>query len=45
MILWILEDVATTPNELIVKSAGIADEDQIFYTDDDEETEEQLWQR
>ena len=28
-----------------VQSAGVTEEDQIFYTDDDEETEEQIWQR
>ena len=45
LVLRIREDIPTTPIELNVKSAGVTEEDQIFYTDDDEETEEQLWQR
>ena len=44
-VLRIREDIPTTPIELNVQSAGVTEEDQIFYTDDDEETEEQLWQR
>ena len=34
-----------TPIELNVQSAGVTEEDQIFYTDDDEERGEQIWQR
>ena len=45
LILRIREDISTTPIELNVQSAGVIEEDQIFYTDDDEETEEQIWQR
>ena len=45
LVLRIREDIPTTPIELNVRSAGVTEEDQIFYTDDDEETEEQLWQR
>ena len=45
LVLRIREDIPTTPIELNVQSAGVTEEDQIFYTDDDEETEEQLWQR
>ena len=44
LILRIREDISTTPIELNVQSAGVTEEDQIFYTDDDEETEEQSLQ-
>ena len=43
--LRIREDISTTPIELNVQSAGVTEEEQIFYTDDDEETEEQIWKR
>ena len=45
LILRIREDISTTSIELNVQSAGVIEEDQIFLTDDDEETEEQIWQR
>ena len=45
LVLRIREDIPTTPIELNVQSAGVTEEDQIFYLDDDKETEEQLWQR
>ena len=45
LILRIREDISTTPCELNVQSAGVTEEDQIFFTDDDEGTEEQMWQR
>ena len=45
LILRIREDISRTPIELNVQSAGVIEEDQIFYTDDDEETEEQIWPR
>ena len=45
LILRIREDTSTTPIELNVQSAGVIEEDQIFFIDDDEETEEQIWQR
>ena len=45
LILRIREDISTTPIELNVQSAGVTEEEQIFYTDDDEETEEQIWKR
>ena len=45
LILRIREDIPTTPIELHVQSAGITEEEQIFYTDDEDETEEQIWQR
>ena len=43
-ILRIREDISTTPIELNVQSVEVTEEDQIFYTDDEEETEEQIWQ-
>ena len=39
------KDISTTPIELSIQSAGVTEEDKIFFTDDDEETEEQIWQR
>ena len=45
LILRIREDIPATPSELQVRSAGITEEGQIFYTEDDDETEEQIWQR
>ena len=39
------EDIPTTPIELHFQSAGVTEEEQIFYTKDDDETEEQIWQR
>ena len=45
LILCIRGDISTTPIELNVQLAGVFEEDQIFYTDDDEKTEEQIWQR
>ena len=41
----IREDIATTPIKLHVQSAGVSEEEQIFYTEDDDETEEQIWKR
>ena len=41
----IREDVQTLPNEINVQSAGVSQEVQIFYTNDDDETEEQYWAR
>ena len=45
LILRIREDISTTPIELNVQLAGVTEEEQIFYTDDDEKTEEQIWKR
>ena len=41
----IREDVQTLPIEINVQSAGVSQEEQIFYTNDDDETEEQYWAR
>ena len=45
LILRIREDIPLTPIELHVQSAGVTEEERIFYTEDDDETEEQIWQR
>ena len=45
LFLRIREDIPTTPIELLVQFAGITEEEQIFYTEDDDETEKQIWQR
>ena len=39
------EAISITAVELYVQSAGVSEEGQIFYTEDDNETEEQIWQR
>ena len=41
----IREDVQTLPIEINVQSAGVSQEEQIFYPNDDDETEEQYWAR
>ena len=41
----IREDVQTLSIEENVQSAGVSQEQQIFYTNDDDETEEQYWAR
>ena len=45
IILRIREDIQTTTIELLVQSAGVAEEEQLYYTKDDDETEEDIWQR
>ena len=45
LVLKIREDVQTLPIEINVQSAGVSQEEQIFYTNDDDETEEQFWAR
>ena len=44
LVMKIREDVQTLPIEINVQSAGVSQEEQIFYTNDDE-TEEQYWAR
>ena len=39
------KDVQTLLHETNVKSAGVSQEEQIFYTNDDDETEEHYWAR
>ena len=41
----IREDVRTVPIDINVQSAGVSQEKQIFYTNDEYETEEQNWAR
>ena len=43
LVLKIREDVETRPIEVNVQSAGVSEEEQIFFTEEDNETEEQIW--
>ena len=45
LVMKIRKDVQTLPIEINVQSAGVSQEEQIFYTNDDDETEEQNWAR
>ena len=45
LILRIREVIPTTTIELRVQSPGVTEEEQIFYTEDDDETEKHIWQR
>ena len=45
LVMKIREDVQTLPIEINVQSAGVSQEEQIFHTNDDDETEEQYWAR
>ena len=45
LVMKIREDLQTLPIEINVQSAGVSQEEQIFYTNDDDETEEQYWAR
>ena len=45
LVMKIREDVQTLPIEINVQSAGVSQEEPIFYTNDDDETEEQFWVR
>ena len=45
LVMKIREDVQTLPIEINVQSAGVSQEEQIFYTKDDDETEKQYWAR
>ena len=44
LVLKIREDVETRPIEVNVQSAGVSEE-HIFFTEEDNETEEQIWER
>ena len=35
----------TQPIEVNVQSAGVSEEEQVFFTEEDNETEEQIWER
>ena len=39
----IREDVEIRPIKVNLQSAGVSEEDQEFFTDEDDETEEQIW--
>ena len=45
LVMKIREVVQTVPTEINVQSAGVSQEEQIFYTNDDDETEEQYGAR
>ena len=40
-----IRDLETRPNEVNVQSAGLSEEEQVFFTEDDDETEEQICER
>ena len=44
LVLKIREDVETRPIEVNFQSAGVSEEEQIFFTEEDNETEEQIWE-
>ena len=43
LVMKIREEVQTVPIEISIQSAKVSQEEQIFYTDDDDETKEQYW--
>ena len=45
LVLKIREDIETKPIEVNVQSAGVVEEEQVFFTEQDEETEAQIWER
>ena len=45
LVLKIRADVETQPIEVNVQSAGMSEEEQVFLTEEDNETEEQIWER
>ena len=45
LVLKIRADVETQPIEVNVQSAGVSEEEQEFFTEEDNETEEQIWER
>ena len=45
MVLKIRADVETQPIEVNVQSAGVSEEEQVFFTEEDNETEKQIWER
>ena len=44
LVLKIREDVETRPIEVNVQSAGVSEEEQVFFTEEDNETEQQIWE-
>ena len=45
LVLKTREVVETRPIEVNVQSAGVSEEEQVFFTEEDNETEEQIWER
>ena len=45
LILKIREDVETRPIEVNVQSAEVSEDEQVFFTEEGDETEEQIWER
>ena len=45
LVLKIRADVETQPIEVNVQSAGVSEEEQVFFTEEDNEPEEQIWER
>ena len=45
LVLKIRADVETQPIEVNVQSTGVSEEEQVFFTEEDNETEEQIWER
>ena len=45
LVLKIREDVETGPIEVNVQSAGVSEEEQVFFTEEDNEIEQQIWER
>ena len=45
LVLKISEDLETRPIEVNVQSAGVSEEEQVFFTEEDNETERQIWER
>ena len=45
LVLKIRADVESQPIEVNVRSAGVSEEEQVFFTEEDNETEEQIWAR
>ena len=45
LVLKIRADVETQLIEINVQSAGVSEEEQVFFTEEDNETKEQIWKR
>ena len=45
LVLKIRENIETKPIEVNVQSASVAEEEQVFFTEQDDETEAQIWER
>ena len=44
LVLRIQEDITTKPIQVNIQSAGVAQEEQMFFTEYDDETEQQMWE-